>query len=123
MFLLDYKISPRKEFPPHILRMAKTAKQKSWIYPKTKVEQNQRQIVQPAYLKLKRKPGAPQGNRNAHKHGLYAGGLLELKRKARIAIASVKLSAAIANQQAAMMRADTALRLHAARLDRRAVRL
>jgi hypothetical protein len=57
---LAYNISPKTAFPPHTLRIAKVAKQKSRINAKAKGEQNQSQIVQPPYLKLKRKPRRAQ---------------------------------------------------------------
>ena len=114
MFLIDYNISPRKEYSPHILRMAKTAKAKSRINSKVKSERNQSGNVQTAHLKLKRKPGAPKGNRNARKHGLYSGEMLALMAQARRVIAEMKLAAALVRAEAARMDAESSRRLSAA---------
>ena len=110
MFHLDYNISARKEFPPYILRIAKIAKQKSKINSKAKAEQNQSQTVRPADLKLKRKPGAPKGNRNARKHGLYTGEMRDLRLRVRLVIADAKCAVAEARMVAALMDAESRLR-------------
>lgn len=107
MFLQDYNISTRKEFPPHILRIAKIAKQKSRINPKAKTKQNQSQTVQPPDLRLKRKPGAPKGNRNARKHGLYSGEMAAMRLQVRLALAEAKQAAAQMRMLAALMDAET----------------
>ena len=114
MFQQGYNISSRKEFPPHILRIAKIAKQKSRINSKAKDEQNQSQTVQPPYLKLKRKSGAPKGNRNALKHGLYSGEMTEMKLRVRRAVADLKLAGALVRLEAARMDAETAAMRRAA---------
>lgn len=114
MFLRDYNISARKEFPPHILRMAKIARQKSKINSKAKSEQNQSQNVQPPTLKLKRKAGAPKGNRNALKTGAYTGEMGHLMTRARLAIAECKSAAAQVRLQATLMDMETRARLRAA---------
>ena len=111
MFLQDYNISVRKEFPPHILRIAKIAQQKSRINSKAKDKQNQSQTVQPPYLKLKRKAGARKGNRNARKHGLYSGEMTVLRLHVRLAIAEAKQAAAQVRMLAALMDADSRRRV------------
>jgi hypothetical protein len=116
MFLQNYNISPRKEFSPHILRMAKTARQKSKINSKAKSEQNQSQTVQPPYLKLKRKAGAPKGNDNARKTGLHTAEMRALVHRARMVIAEAKLATAQVRLQATLMELETRSRLRAARL-------
>lgn len=107
MFLQDYNISTRKEFPPHILRIAKIAKQKTRINPKAKTKQNQSQTVQPPDLRLKRKPGAPKGNRNARKHGLYSGEMAAMRLQVRLALAEAKQAAAQMRMLTALMDAET----------------
>lgn len=114
VYLQSYNISPRKEYPPHILRIAKNARQKSKINSKAKGQQNQSQNVQPPHLKLKRKPGAPKGNRNALKTGLHTGEMRALKVKVRRVIAEAKFAAALVQAEAARMDAETAVRLRAA---------
>ena len=114
MYLQDYNISMRKEYPPHILRIAKIAKQKSKINSKAKGEQNQSQTVQPPYLKLKRKPGAPRNNRNALKTGLYTGEMRDLRCRVRQAIADAKFAVAQARLQATLMDMESRARLRAA---------
>jgi hypothetical protein len=108
-----YHISPRKEFPPHILRLAKRVGQKSRINSKAKSEQNQRPDDLRPVLRLKRKAGAPKGSRNALKHGLYSGALIGLKRRARLAIANLKLATAQVKLQAAEIEADAAIKRRA----------
>jgi hypothetical protein len=107
---LNHNISPKTVFRPHILRIAKVAKQKSRINAKAKGEQNQSRIVQPPHLKLKRRPGAPKGNRNALKHGLYTAEMSEMRLHVRHTIADLKLAAAQVRMQALLMDADSRLR-------------
>jgi hypothetical protein len=107
MFLQDYNISARKEFSPHILRVAKIARQKSRINSKAKTEQNQSQTVQPPHLKLKRKRGARKGNRNALKHGLYAGEMIARMRQVRMVIAEARIAAGQGRMAAALMDAES----------------
>lgn len=108
MFLQEYNISARKEYSPHILRMAKIARQKSRINSRAKTEQDQSQTVQSPYLKLKRKRGARKGNRNALKHGLYSGEMIVLRLRVRQAIAEAAQAAAQVRMVAARMEARTA---------------
>lgn len=115
MFLQDYNIYARKEYPPHILRIAKIAKQKSRINSTAKGERIQSQTVQPPHLKLKRKPGARKGNRNALKHGLYSGAMIAMQLEVRMAIAEAKCAVAEARMVAALMDAETRRRRYAAR--------
>jgi hypothetical protein len=115
MFLQDHNISTRKEYSPHILRIAKIARQKSRINAKAKDERNQSQTVQPPYLKLKRKPGARKGNRNALKHGLYTAEMAAMKIQVCQAIAEMKLAAAQVRMQAALMDRESRARLRAAK--------
>jgi hypothetical protein len=114
MTSVSYNISPEIVFPPHILRMAKIAKQKSRINAKAKGEQNQGEMAQPPHLKLKRKPGARKGNRNALKHGLYSSALIGMKRRVSCTVAELKHAAAQVRFQAAMMDAETAFKPRAA---------
>lgn len=114
MFLQDYNISVRKEFPPYILRIAKIARQKSKINSKAKTEQNQSQNVQPPHLKLKRKRGAPKGNSNALKTGLHTGEMLAMKFQVHRAIAETKLAVAQARMAATLMDMESRSRLRAA---------
>jgi hypothetical protein len=107
MYILDYNISANKEYPPHILRIAKIARQKSRINAKAKTEQNQSQIVRPPYLKLKRKAGARKGNRNALKHGLYSGEMTARMREVRMAIAEARIATAQVRMVAALMDAQS----------------
>src|SRR5690242_6249638 len=115
MFLQDYNIYARKEYPPHILRIAKIAKRKSRINSRAKGEQNQSQTVQPPHLKLKRKAGARKGNRNALKHGLYSGAMIAMQLEVRMAIAESKRAVAMARMAAVLMDAETRRRHYAAR--------
>jgi hypothetical protein len=108
MFQQDYNISARKEFPPHILRIAKIAKQKSKINSKAKTEQNQRQTVQPPYLKLKKKRGAPKGNSNAFKTALHTAEAVEMRRQVRACIVQTKRVIAAYNLYAAMKNVGSA---------------
>ncbi|HEY8950778.1 MAG TPA: hypothetical protein VIM56_17965 [Rhizomicrobium sp.] len=87
--------------------MAKIAKQKSRINSRAKGEQNQRQTVQPPHLKLKRKSGARKGNRNALKHGLYSGELIDMRLRVRQAVAEAAMATANARIVAAMMDAES----------------
>ena len=73
MFLQDYKIWSRKEFPPHILRIAKIARQKSKNSLTAKIECPQSLRCKRPKLAKKNKGGAPKGNRYALKTGLHTG--------------------------------------------------
>ena len=106
---VTYNISAKPSFPPHILRIAKIARQKSRINAKAKGEENQSQTVQPPVLKLKCKPGAHKGNRNALKHGLYSEPVLALKRNVSYAISRLRRAASEIRFKAAMMDAETAI--------------
>ena len=114
MFLQDYNISSRKEFPPHILRIAKIARQKSKNNSKAKTEQNQSQNVQTPTLKLKRKRGAPRGNSNALKTGLHTAEMRGLMLQVRQAIAQSRLAVAQARMEATLMDMESRARLRAA---------
>lgn len=69
----------------------------------------------------KNKGGAPKGNRNARKHGLYSEEMRELRLTVRRAIAQLNMAAALVHAEAARMDAEILSRLADAGLSRRAL--
>ncbi|HEY8947269.1 MAG TPA: hypothetical protein VIM56_00135 [Rhizomicrobium sp.] len=67
----------------------------------------------------KNKGGAPKGNRNAQKHGLYTKEIREMRLTVRRMIAQLRLEAALVRADAAWMDAQTFARLRDAGLSPR----
>ena len=115
MELITHNIPALFPVPPQYLRNAQREGQKSRVNLKAKIEQNQRPGDSPPALRVKQKGGAPKGNRNALRHGLYSGALADLRRRARLCIALLRLAAAEYDARAAAIDAETSMRLSAAR--------
>jgi len=114
MFLQDYNISARKEFPPHILRIAKIARQKSKNSLSRKIECAQPLRYKRPKLPKKNKGGAPTGNRYALKTGLHTAEMRGLMLQVRQAIAQSRLAVAQARMQTTLMNLESRARLRAA---------
>lgn len=81
----------------------------------------QRLRTKPPKLPSKNKGGAPKGNRNGRKHGLYTKEMRDLRLATRGMVARLKLEAALVRAKAARMDAETYIRLRDAGLRARAL--
>jgi hypothetical protein len=95
------------------------AAKKSKINLRAISEPKQRLRIKHPKLSSKNKGGAPKGNRNARKHGLYTQELRQLRWTVRGMIAQLRMEAALVRADAALMDARTFARLRDAGLSAR----
>jgi len=115
MLLRDYQILRSQEYPPLKTAKSESRVQKFHINLRAEIEPAQRLRRKPPKLRRKNKGGAPKGNRNAFKNGMYAAPMKEMRRRVRACIVEAKRAIALANMESAIKEAKAAAMLRAAR--------
>ncbi len=116
MYLQEYNMLGRKEYPPQLSRKTKIVGQKLKINLRAEIEPGQRLKRKPPKLCKKNKGGAPRENRNAVKTGLHTTREIARRRQVRACIVEMKRLAAQYHLYAAMKNIETGSRLRAAGL-------
>ena len=117
MYRLSYNIYGKKEFSPQKIATMKTEGQKLGINLRANGQSHQPLKRKPPKLRSKNKGGAPKGNRNAMKTGLYTSESIAFRRKVRAVIVYAKRAVAMANMESARKE------MRAAELNHEAARL